>query len=92
MLSLFRFIFDLLDHAALGDQALDQFEFESMQPSLNAFMGKDNHKGLGATVVTSSKSKSTKNDSDRGIKEGDTKRIKKVTPNKSGGGGFGGPK
>ena len=62
------------------------------QPSLNAFMGKDNHKGLGATVVTSSKSKSTKNDSDRGIKEGDTKRIKKVTPNKSGGGGFGGPK
>lgn len=38
-----RFIFDLLDHAAMGDEALDQFEF-------NAFMGKDNHKGLGTTI------------------------------------------
>ena len=55
-------------------------------------MGKDNHKGLSATVVTPTKSKSAKNDSDRSIKEGDTKRTKKVNSNKSGGGGFGGPK
>ena len=39
----FKFIFDLLDHAAAGDEALDQFEF-------NAFLGKDNHKGLNTVV------------------------------------------
>ncbi len=42
-----RFIFDLLDHAAAGDEALDQFEF-------NAFMGKDNHKGLNTVVGSGS--------------------------------------
>jgi hypothetical protein len=37
-------MFELLDHAAVSDEALDQFEF-------NTFLGKDNHKGLQTTAV-----------------------------------------
>lgn len=35
-----RFIFDYLDHAAYGEDALEQFEMQHM------LMGKDQHKGL----------------------------------------------
>ena len=41
-------MFELLDHAAVSDEALDQFEF-------NTFLGKDNHKGLQTTVVGAGK-------------------------------------
>ena len=77
LLSIKRFIFELLDDAALGDEALDQFEFESMQSSVSSFMGKDNHKGLSS--VPEVKNKNKKNDG---------KKEKKSSPSK-GGGGFG---
>ena len=75
-----RFIFELLDVAALGDEALDKFEFESIQTSVSAFMGKDNHKGLSSTpdnINTSNKKKNS----------GDKKEKKIIASNKGGGGG-----
>ena len=85
----------MLDHAALGDEAMDQFEFESMQSSVSvsSFIGKDQHKGLCATVGTGDgvgsgkgKKDSKKNRSD----DGEGKQSKKTSAR--GGGGFGGPK
>lgn len=64
----------------MGDQALDRFEFESMQPSLTAFMGKDNHKNLSVNVGnmnSNSAGKATKNERER------TEKVRKS------GGGFG---
>jgi hypothetical protein len=72
-----RFIFELLDVAALGDEALDQFEFESMQSSVSSFMGKDNHKGLSSIPEVK-----TKNKKNEGKKE-------KKSSSSKGGGGFG---
>lgn len=86
----YRFIFELLDYAALGDEALDQFEFESMQPSMNAFMGKDNHKGLSTSVPVVTKTK-IKEGSSKITKENETKRTKKSSSSKPSGGGFGAP-
>lgn len=65
-----------------------------MQPSLNSFMGKDNHKGLGAVVGTVSKSKPFTNKNSKSSKDSETKRSKKASSNRSGGGGsgFGSPK
>jgi hypothetical protein len=80
----YRFIFELLDVAALGDEALDKFEFESIQTSVSAFMGKDNHKGLSTTPESTNASKK-KNSGDR--------KEKKITGSSSkGGGGFGASK
>ena len=46
--SAFKFIFDFLDHAGMGDEALEQFEMQQL------FMGKDqHHKGLQKTTSTS---------------------------------------
>lgn len=75
-----RFIFELLDVAALGDEALDKFEFESIQTSVSAFMGKDNHKGLSATPENTNASGKKKN-------SGDKKEKKTIASNKGGGGG-----
>ena len=75
-----RFIFELLDVAALGDEALDKFEFESIQTSVSAFMGKDNHKGLSATPENTNASNKKKN-------SGDKKEKKTIASNKGGGGG-----
>lgn len=76
-----RFIFELLDVAALGDEALDKFEFESIQTSVSSFMGKDNHKGLSATPDNTNTSNKKKNSSD--------KKEKKTTASNKGGGGGG---
>lgn len=76
----FRFIFELLDVAALGDDALDQFEFESMQKSVSALMGKDNHKGLNKDASSFTSAKKDEN-----------KKDKKSSSSK-GGGGFGAAK
>ena len=80
-----RFIFELLDVAALGDEALDKFEFESIQTSVSAFMGKDNHKGLSTTPDNTNASNKKKN-------SGDRKERKIIASNKGGGGGFGASK
>ena len=68
----------------MGDEALDKFEFESIQTSVSAFMGKDNHKGLSTTPENTNASKK-KNSGDR--------KEKKITGRSSkGGGGFGASK
>lgn len=41
-----NFIFAYLDHASLGDEALEWFEYKHL------FLGKDNHKGLGSESDT----------------------------------------
>lgn len=53
-----NFIFDYLDHASLGEEALEWFEYKHL------FLGKDNHKGLtaGNAVTGSSSPKVRRND------------------------------
>lgn len=80
----------MLDHAAMGDQAMDQFEFESLQ-GVSSFMGKDQHKGLSATVPDSKSSRDGK-ESSKESKKRSEKESKKASANRSGGGGFGAPK
>eukprot|EP00596_Hydrurales_sp_CCMP1899_P010273 CAMPEP_0119042770 /NCGR_PEP_ID=MMETSP1177-20130426/16145_1 /TAXON_ID=2985 /ORGANISM="Ochromonas sp, Strain CCMP1899" /LENGTH=333 /DNA_ID=CAMNT_0007009775 /DNA_START=224 /DNA_END=1225 /DNA_ORIENTATION=+ len=84
----FKYIFALLDASAEGDQALDRFEFESMQPSINKFMGKDDHKnlGVGSNVSTSGSSDKQWKSSKKAEKEAAKEASKSK---KASGGGFG---
>jgi hypothetical protein len=85
----FRYIFALLDASAEGDQALDRFEFESMQPSINKFMGKDDHKNLGVTVGNISNSSSSSG-SGKSSKKAEKDAAKESSKSrKASGGGFG---
>jgi hypothetical protein len=83
----------LLDASAEGDQALDRFEFESMQPSINKFMGKDDHKNLGVTVgniSSSSSSSSSSSGSGKSSKKAEKDAAKESSKSrKASGGGFG---
>lgn len=78
----------MLDASAEGDQALDRFEFESMQPSIHKFMGKDDHKNLGVTVrnVSSSSNSGSGKSSKKAEKDAAKESSKS---RKASGGGFG---
>jgi hypothetical protein len=82
----FRYIFALLDASAEGDQALDRFEFESMQPSINKFMGKDDHKNLGVNVSNNGSSDKQWKSSKKAEKDAAKEASKSK---KASGGGFG---
>ncbi len=77
-IDMFKFIFDYLDHASLGDEALEMFEMQVL-------MGKDQHKGLqttaGAMGGGGKKNKSASFEEDI--------RPKKAKKKSTGGGGFG---
>jgi hypothetical protein len=91
----------MLDCAALGDDALDQFEFESM----STFFGKDNHKGLkydvddkktkavGKSPAGFGAGSSSKSSSKAGVDEGKLRdKEKNASSTGSGSKGFGAAK
>ena len=78
--NMFKFIFDYLDHASMGDEALEMFEMQQV------LMGKDQHKGLQTTAAAmSGAAKKNK----KAIFEEDLKTKTKKTKKTTGGGGFG---
>lgn len=58
---LFRFIFGCLDHAAEGEEALEQYE-------IRMFLGQDNHAGLNIVNPTSAGSTVTNNGNSKVVK------------------------
>ena len=92
-IDMFKFIFEYLDYAAMGDEALEMFEMKQV------LLGKDQHKGLQTTATavsaaTSGKKKKNKAsfeeelDLSRG-KKSKSKKKKASGSTGGGGGGFG---
>lgn len=92
-INMFKFIFEYLDYAAMGDEALEMFEMKQV------LLGKDQHKGLQTTATavsaaTSGKKKKNKAsfeeelDLPRG-KKSKSKKKKASGSTGGGGGGFG---
>ena len=79
-IEMFKFIFDYLDHASMGEEALQMFE-------MNVLMGKDQHKGLQTTAGNQKKQKKTKKSMDSDEKDVRRRRANKKAT--GGGGGFG---
>ena len=70
----------------MGDEALDQFEF-------NAFMGKDNHKGLGTTINADGTIRDNKQSSKKSeALVDDKKKSSRGQPKTTGAKGFGNKK
>lgn len=85
-IEMFKFIFEYLDYAAMGDEALEMFEMKQI------LLGKDQHKGLQTTATAvdaaTSKKKSramAADDEAEFMPRGKKSKKKKA----SGGGGFG---
>lgn len=92
-IDMFKFIFEYLDYAAMGDEALEMFEMKQI------LLGKDQHKGLQTTAnavsaATSKKGKSKNRSGSRSTSVEDElmprgKKSKKKISGSGGGGGFG---
>ena len=92
-INMFKFIFEYLDYAAMGDEALEMFEMKQV------LLGKDQHKGLQTTATAVSAATSGKKQKNKASfeEELDLPRGKKSKSKKKkasgstggGGGGFG---
>ena len=69
----------------MGDEALDQFEF-------NAFMGKDNHKGLGTTIKSDGTVRDKQPSKKSALLVDDNKKTSRSQPKNTGAKGFGSKK